>query len=232
MGDKMKLMLIGGGEIGRGNTSYTTENIDKEIVKMAEKDKPNLLFIGLASSYSDSYYDYIKKIYTSLGCTTAYLKKKNIINNRQIVEDKINSADIIYIGGGDSIKLINEVKEYEIDELLKKAVERNCVMAGISAGAILLSKKGYSDSYILRGEKSTYEFIEGLSFTDLVISPHYNIEEKKNSLKKQKEEKLIYGLEDNTALKIVDNNIEVIKSDENANVYNLSLENEIIENIL
>ena len=29
-----KLVLIGGGEIGKGQTSYETENIDKEIVKM------------------------------------------------------------------------------------------------------------------------------------------------------------------------------------------------------
>ena len=47
---------------------------------------------------------------------------------------------------------MNTVKEYKIDELLKKAKERNCVLAGISAGAILLSKSGFSDSYILREE--------------------------------------------------------------------------------
>ena len=57
-----KLVLIGGGEIGKGNTSYETKEIDEEIVKLAGKTIPNLLFIGLASSYSDSYYDLIKKI--------------------------------------------------------------------------------------------------------------------------------------------------------------------------
>ena len=47
-----KLVLIGGGEIGKGQTSYETENIDKEIVKMSEKENPNLLFIGLAGCYT------------------------------------------------------------------------------------------------------------------------------------------------------------------------------------
>ena len=57
-----KLMLIGGGEVGRGNTSYETEKIDQEIVKITNKEHPNFLFIGLASSFSDSYYDIMKKI--------------------------------------------------------------------------------------------------------------------------------------------------------------------------
>ena len=106
-----KYILVGGGNVGRGNSLYETEIIDKEAVKLTGKDNPNLLFIGLASSFSDSYYDTIKKIYKDLGCNTAYLKKKNIINNPQIVIDKINNADIIYFCGGDSIKLVNDVKE-------------------------------------------------------------------------------------------------------------------------
>ena len=56
-----KYILVGGGNVGRGNTLYETEIIDKEAVKLTGKDNPNLLFIGLASSFSDSYYDTIKK---------------------------------------------------------------------------------------------------------------------------------------------------------------------------
>ena len=48
-----KIVLIGGGNIGRGNTPYETKEIDEEIVKMTTKEHPNLLFVGLASSFSD-----------------------------------------------------------------------------------------------------------------------------------------------------------------------------------
>ena len=58
----MKLMLIGGGETGRGDKVYSTKEIDEEVVKMCGKEKPNFLFIGLASSFSDSYYDTMKLI--------------------------------------------------------------------------------------------------------------------------------------------------------------------------
>ena len=228
----MKLMLIGGGEIGRGTTAYETKEIDEEIVKMAEKENPKLLFIGLASSFADSYYDYVKNIYKELGCTPVYLKKKNVTKNPDIVKNKIEEADIIYIGGGDTIKLMDTVKEYKIDELLIAAAKRGCVIAGISAGAILLSNKGFSDSYILRGESEDYKFIDGLGIIDINICPHYNNnEKKKEDLEKElKEEKIeVYGIENCAALKIIDNNITTIKSNKKANTYICSYNKKLIE---
>jgi len=63
-----KFMLIGGGDVGRGRTNYETGLIDLEVVKMTQKDNPNFLFVGLASNFSDSYYDTMKKIYQESIC--------------------------------------------------------------------------------------------------------------------------------------------------------------------
>ena len=216
-----RIVLIGGGDIGRGNTLYETKEIDEEIIKMTNKENPNFLFIGLASSYSDSYYDTIKKIYKDLGCNTSYLKKKNIINNPDITKNKILNADIIYIGGGDSIKLINEIKEYKIDTLLEEALNKKTVLAGISAGAILLSKEGFSDSLILRGESDKYSFLEGLNLISINICPHYSLE-KSIQLKEQINNREIYCLENSTALKIEDDSITIIKANPNNNIYLIS----------
>lgn len=216
-----RIVLIGGGDIGRGNTLYETKEIDEEIIKMTNKENPNFLFIGLASSYSDSYYDTIKKIYKDLGCNTSYLKKKNIINNPDITKNKILNADIIYIGGGDSIKLINEIKEYKIDTLLEEALNKKTVLVGISAGAILLSKEGFSDSLILRGESDKYSFLEGLNLININICPHYSLE-KSIQLKEQINNREIYCLENSTALKIEDDSITIIKANPNNNIYLIS----------
>ena len=216
-----RIVLIGGGDIGRGNTLYETKEIDEEIIKMTNKENPNFLFIGLASSYSDSYYDTIKKIYKDLGCNNSYLKKKNIINNPDITKNKILNADIIYIGGGDSIKLINEIKEYKIDTLLEEALNKKTVLAGISAGAILLSKEGFSDSLILRGESDKYSFLEGLNLININICPHYSLE-KSIQLKEQINNREIYCLENSTALKIEDDSITIIKANPNNNIYLIS----------
>ena len=213
-----KLMLIGGGDTRK--ETYSTKAIDEEIVKMTSKEKPNFLFIGLANSYADSYYDCMKNIYKGLGCTTVYLKKNNIIHNPNIVKKKIKEADIIYIGGGDTIKLLDNIKEYKIDVLLKEAYEEGTVLAGMSAGAILLSKDGFSDSKIIRNESDKHVFVDGLNFINISFCPHYN-ELKKKELTEElnKNNKEIYCLENCTALKIIDNNIDIVKSNKDSKVY-------------
>lgn len=230
-----KLMLIGGGDIGRGNTSYETEIIDKEIVKMTGKENPNVLFVGLASSFSDSYFDIIKNIYKNLGCTPVYLKKKNIINNPDIVKNKIKEADIIYFGGGDTIKLMENIKEYNLLPLFKEACDNGTVMAGMSAGAIMLCKEGYSDSYKLRGESDSFDFVDGCGFVDISFCPHYeDSSERKNDLIDDLNDnnRLVYACSNNTALKVIDNSYEVIKSVSNKEAYLVTLDGQLKEEVL
>lgn len=228
----MKLMLIGGGEVGRGSTTYETLEIDKEIVKMTGKDNPTLLFVGLASSFSDSYYDIIKKNFKELGCTPIYLKKNNLIHNPDLVKEKFRDADIIYVGGGDTLKLLEKIDEYNLKPLFDEALNNNTVLAGISAGAILFSNKGYSDAYILRDEKDTYEFIKGFKYIDINITPHYHSDSNKTLqlekyLKNHNDE--VYGLENGTALEIIDNKISVISSIKESKAYKVSYNDKLIE---
>ena len=144
----MKIVTIGGGDIGRSDTNYETKEIDEEIVSLTGKEKPNFLFIGLASSFGDSYYKVIKDIYKNLGCETGKISNKTL-SHMEVVEQKINNADIIYIGGGDTVKLVNIIKDTGMDKMLCDAIKRNCVIAGISAGAIALCKYGLSDVEII-----------------------------------------------------------------------------------
>ena len=210
----MKLMLIGGGDNGHGTTAYETKEIDEEIVKMTNKNNPTFLFIGLASSFSDSYYDIMKEIYKNLGCKTTYLKKKNIINNPDIVKNKITEADIIYMSGGDTKKLVDTLKEYKIDELIKEALNKGCVIAGISAGAIAIADSGLSDYQILNNISNKYAFTEGLKLININICPHANKKERIDDLKELLKEnnKDVICLENGTALKIENNTIEIIYS--------------------
>ena len=230
-----KYMLIGGGDIGRGTTTYQTKEIDQEIVKMTNKESPIFLFIGLASSHSDSYYDTIKKVYQNLNCQTTYLKKSNLINNPNIVERKIKEADIIYIGGGDTIKLLEYLKKYNINNLLKEIISEDKVIVGISAGAIALSKEGFSDSYILRNESKNHHFVQGINFIDISLCPHYDTNSiKKEELSKELEniDKKVIALSNGTALK-VDEKIEIITSIDNKEIYMCYYHNkEYIEDIL
>lgn len=218
----MKLMLIGGGEIGRSNTKYETKEIDEEIVRMTDKDKPNFLFIGLASNFADSYYKVIKDIYKSLGCETGKISNKTL-THMEVVEQKINNADIIYIGGGDTVRLVSILKETGMDRMLEMAGNNGCVLAGISAGAIAFCKYGLSDVEIMNNISDNYVKVDGLGFLDYMFAPHFSsdIKKKKDLEKVLKENKNINAIcvDNCAALKITDDKLEVIKSDSNAKIY-------------
>lgn len=101
-----KIVAIGGGENGHHNTKYETAPFDKEIVRLTGKAKPNFLFIGLANKYPDYYFEVMDGIYNGMyGCSTDYLRYEEI-KDKNIKSYKIKKADIIYVGGGNTYKLM------------------------------------------------------------------------------------------------------------------------------
>ncbi len=76
----MKIIAIGGGEIGRPGYPVETTKIDKEIIALSGKKIPRVLFIPTASGDSNGYTEVFNKYFGKrLGCKTdvLYLKKKN-----------------------------------------------------------------------------------------------------------------------------------------------------------
>ena len=111
-----KLICIGGGEIPRYKDGvilpYETKEIDEEIVKLANKTNPKFLFISIASSHPEEYFEGIKKVYTQLGCVVSHL---DINKSYQDLKDDILGTDIIYIGGGNTRYLMEQLKTKEIE---------------------------------------------------------------------------------------------------------------------
>ena len=108
-------------------------------------------------------------------------------------------------------------------------------MVGMSAGAIMMCKEGYSDSYKLRGESDSFDFVDGCGFVDISFCPHYGDDSTRKEdliedLKDNNRE--VYALSNNTALKIMDDKFEVIKSDSSKDAYLVTLKDNLEEKIL
>lgn len=73
-----------------------------------------------------------------------YLINKDITEYE--IEQKILSANIIYVGGGDTVEMMEVWRNKKIDKYLKKAYEKNIVLSGLSAGSICWFLKGHGDS--------------------------------------------------------------------------------------
>lgn len=56
-----KIVIIGGGEIGRPGYHVETTKLDREIIRLSGKSKPRLLFLPTASLDSESYIDCVHK---------------------------------------------------------------------------------------------------------------------------------------------------------------------------
>ena len=215
----MKMVLIGGGDIGRANTKYETKEIDEEIVRLTKKDKPVFLFIGLASDFADSYYKVIKDIYKNLGCETGKISNKTL-THMDVVNQKIDSAGIIYIGGGDTVKLVSILKQTSMDKMIEEAGKKGCVLSGISAGAIALCKYGLSDVEIINKISNNYVKVAGLGFLDYMFVPHFSSDENKkkdleNVLSKNNNINALC-VDNCCALEVVNNNIKIIRSNKDA----------------
>ncbi|HOH58487.1 MAG TPA: Type 1 glutamine amidotransferase-like domain-containing protein [Bacilli bacterium] len=183
-----KIYVFGGGEISQKETYL----LDKLVVSKLNKQHPKVLFIPTASHDAEGYVASFTRIYESLGCIvdSLLLVKENITDD--VIKEKILNADLIYVGGGNTLFMMDTWRRYKVDELLIKAYHHGVVLSGLSAGGICWFDYGYSDSLIIEGGYE-YTYVEGLHLIHMDHNPHAEEEERQgflNSFKKRKKKAL------------------------------------------
>lgn len=221
----MKIVAIGGGEIGRPGYPVETTKIDKEIITLTGKKNPRLLFIPTASSDSESYYDVVRKHFGKrLGCKTDVLYLINQKISKKQIEEKVFNADIVYVGGGNTAKLMKVWRKSGLDEILRKAGEKGIVLSGVSAGAICWCKYGISDSRRFTNPDADLFKVSGLGFLNILYCPHADTEpDRKSGLKEmmKKTSGTAIAVENCCALEVVDNACRIICSKDKAKAYRI-----------
>jgi len=219
---KRKLVAIGGGENGRllenGTFApYDTELIDKEIVRLTEKEHPNFLFLAHTFAFSEEiqedYYQTMKKIYHGKFHCHCQILKSEELKDINKVQKKIDWADIIYEGGGDTGVMIKLWKDSGFDKILYDAWNKGKVICGISAGAVCWFKSCNSDSKSI-DDKDLFKSIDCLNWINLHLTPHCNEIGRYESTKKQLKENGLVGvlLSSCAALEIIDDQYRLITS--------------------
>ena len=166
------IIAIGGGEIRTRGTAP----IDREIIRRTNKKNPKLLFIPTASSDSERYWKHVQEYFGGfLKCRTDVLFLIKEKPSRAKIRKKILSADIVYVGGGNTLLMMRVWRRLGVDKLLKAAYERRTVLSGISAGAICWFDSGHSDSMsFYNPRKWKYINVRGLGLLPGTFCPHYN----------------------------------------------------------
>lgn len=135
---------------------------------------------------------------------------------------RLEKADVLFFSGGNTSHLMRWLKESGLADLLPELLKTR-VYAGISAGSMVTGPTlalSNNDKKIYYEEEFGYRNEDALNFVSLYVRPHYNSQDFPNARKEFLEEVAketnvpIYALDDESALKIVDNNIEVISEGE------------------
>ncbi len=196
------IIAIGGGELREKQTSDIDGQIAELVKKRAEGRRPTALFVGTASHDSMPYYNSFHKTYTGLfnlktDCALTVYGEMNY----EKIEGKFQKADMIYVGGGDTVFMLESWEKSGIKKLILEAYERGAVICGLSAGAICWFDEMFTDS---AGED--YAFKKSLGILRGGACPHFD--KRKTDFENKisdASESVYYCIEDCSAVMFVNN---------------------------
>jgi dipeptidase E len=217
----IKIVAIGGGDL----KTLETAEIDRRIIELTGKARPKALFIPTATGDDAGYVDVFENSYGKhYGCQTSHL---NLIQNRPNFKEMsglVLDSDLIYVGGGNTYRMMKIWRRLRLDEVLREAASRGIVLSGLSAGAICWFRYGHSDSRSFSGNPEwDYIRVSGLGLINLLYCPHYHGEKRETSLLQMIAKRGGIGIacDNNAAIEIVGDSYRVLTSAEDAKAYRL-----------
>lgn len=213
----MKLILCGGGSSEQNKISYELLN---EII---DHNKP-ILYISLAMDEKAHPYDGCLEWITG---ELSNLDIKGIDMVRtfdELYSKNYNDYSALYIGGGNTYKLLKGLKESKSFDKIKEYLNNDGIVLGSSAGSVIFSKdidviKPMDSNEVNLKDTKGFNILDNIS-----IFPHYinhkkryteeenklMIENYTNHLLEYSKKEQVIAIPEEDAIYIEDNNIEII----------------------
>lgn len=160
------------------------------------------------NSYANIDVSWFKEIGINLNGITVL----NDTMTKEKMFRSVENADIIFLMGGDTLKQNDFLEKNDLKPIIKTFKK---VVIGISAGAINLSNISLCSKDEEDGVEKTITY-EGIGRINYTIEPHFDIDNKillQNELYPLSEKMTIYGLPNNTGVRIIDSNFEILYGD-------------------
>ena len=147
-------------------------------------------------------------------------------------QDKLLAQDVIYVGGGNTRSMLALWREWDLDQLLRRALEVGIVLAGVSAGACCWFDECLTDSIFPMGR------CDGLGVLAGSVCPHYDSEPERRptlaALIQSGEIGPGLALDDGAAAHFVDGELRhIVTSRPHAHAYRVrSSEGQFVEELL
>ena len=134
-----KIIAIGGG----GFTHQVDESLDQFILDQSKRYNNKIGFLATASKDDK---EKINLFYKRFEKTDSELSHFNLTSNVDGFTEWIFSKDIIYIGGGNTVFMLDIWKKYKLENIFKDAYKKGIILSGVSAGAVCWFEWILSDS--------------------------------------------------------------------------------------
>ena len=126
---KKKIIAIGGG----GFTHPSDESLDQFVLDQSKKINNKIGFLATASKDDK---EKISSFYKRFGNIESELSHFNLTLNVDGFSEWILEKDIIYIGGGNTVFMLEIWRKYKLEKIFKNAYEKGIILSGVSAGAV------------------------------------------------------------------------------------------------
>ncbi len=170
-----RIVAIGGGDI----KLETTRKIDEYVINLTGKKNPLTVFLPTASGDNLNYQETFKAYYESLGSNVLSINLREI-DDKDKIREMMLSSDIIYIGGGNTERMLRIFKRYGVKDILLEAYNKGIILTGLSAGCACYFKGCLSDCNRSTGLENPLRYLECLGYVNYINTPHYNEPERKN----------------------------------------------------
>jgi dipeptidase E len=124
---------------------------------------------------------------------------------------RLDECDVLYLTGGNTFYLLDQIRKQGFDEYLKEALESK-VYVGSSASSITMTPS-IDVAAIPPGDPNLTGLTDltGLAYTNFEIEPHCD-ENRFDKVRAYAEEhgKHIYAIDDQTAIQIIDEHVDIV----------------------
>ena len=159
-----RLIAIGGG----GFTHQADPALEDFILAASGCARPRIGFIGTAS---DDDPLKIRRFYDRFAALSDHLTHLAAASTAAATAQWAEGLDVIYVGGGHTLRLIKHWRDTGIAQVLIDAAQRGVLMAGVSAGANVWFEQALSDS----GGQGLQP-VAGIGLVAGSCCPHYDSE--------------------------------------------------------
>lgn len=216
------IVAIGGGEIGRPGYPLETLSIDQDIVQLSGNGTPTVCFIPTATDDSETYIDAFERLYGgALTCDVLSLTLTKLPYTKDEILKTILCSDIVYVGGGDTSRMLACWKDTGLTEILKSEATENKVLCGLSAGAMCWFDHGASDSPMDNETGTELGLLQCLGMVPGMMCPHYDRGARRELFETivLRQSRVGFGIDECAALVVEDQTFRVIASRDDACVH-------------